>query len=78
MLPLYFFGALCVIGIIGIAITLIYKYMYEHKNENKIYEGFATKKDVVKFKSDIIIWMFIFWICQVATVIALFLLMHKK
>jgi hypothetical protein len=31
MIALYFFGALCVIGIIGIIVTLVYKHKIEHK-----------------------------------------------
>ena len=31
MIALYFFGTMCVIGLIGIVITLIYKNKIEHK-----------------------------------------------
>jgi len=31
MIALYFFGVLCLIGIIGIVITLLYKRHIEHK-----------------------------------------------
>lgn len=32
MIAIYFFGTLCVIGVIGIIVTLIYKHRVEHKS----------------------------------------------
>ena len=39
---------------------------------------FATKEDVVKVKAEIIKWMFIFWIGQLASFVAIAMLIFRK
>jgi len=41
-------------------------------------EVFATKEDLANVKADIIKWMFIFWIGQIAVTIGLVLLFINK
>ena len=44
--------------------------------ETKVDDVLATKQDVAEAKADIIKWMFIFWIGQVAATVALIKLVH--
>jgi len=41
-----------------------------------MYRTFATKEDLANTRADIIKWMFIFWVGQVAATIAIFKLLH--
>lgn len=45
---------------------------------NEIHNVFATKEDMANSKADIIKWMFIFWIGQVAVTFGLIMLYLKK
>jgi hypothetical protein len=60
--------------------TLVIEY-FENKAEQKYHEKrdvLATKQDLAEVKTDIIKWMFIFWIGQLAASFGFILLYLKK